>query len=124
MLKNFLWLIFLLLSSCSTLPPTKEPDIKNRFNKDCVPQAIEMAQSLRKYDIEAKVLNMKWQDMKLGHAVCVYMYPPGKNQLWAWDENWASIRLKAYYNDPKGIADKWTEYFFPERKVERAYFLE
>jgi hypothetical protein len=104
-MKNiFLLLLILTLSACVTNPPV-ENKLKFKYDNDCLPQAIIMTESLKEKNIEAFVLRMytdKW-----GHAICVYMYPKGKNQLWAWDRVWKSNRLRAWKDDPVGIAKAW-----------------
>lgn len=72
----------------------------------CLPTAIIFKQSLRKYDIWSEVFKYTWRDDKgklRGHAMTAYLYPPGKNQLWTYD-NMGSYRTYAYTNNVRQIA--------------------
>ena len=64
-----------------------------------------MAQSLREKSLPAKVLVIRTPAWC--HALCIYLYLPGRNQLWAWDANWKYLRLRAYFSDAPGIARAW-----------------
>ena len=88
----------------------------------CLPEAIMMTGALREHQIEAKVLAIFAQDM--GHAICVYMYPPGKNQLWGWDSHWKSLRLRAYINDPELVAKAWLRSTNPQKTLKSANYIE
>ena len=112
----------LLLAACATRPPAPEPEFAMRYGNACLPEAIAMAQSLRAHGITAKVLGIytpKW-----GHAVCVYMYPPGKNQLWAWDSYWKSLRVRAWADDADSTARAWLTHTHPGTPLTRAEFLD
>lgn len=81
-----------------------------------------MTQGLKDVKIQSKVLLIytpQW-----GHAICVYLYPAGNNQLWAWDETWKSIRLRAWWDNPVDIAQKWTKATGKAVTIDRAEFLE
>ena len=104
-MKRILLLLVLSLSACQTKPPSPEPEFSGIFKNACLPEAIAMAQSLRKHGIQAKVLTIYAPNY--GHAVTTYLYPPGQNQLWAWDSYWKSLRIHAYTNNPESIAKNW-----------------
>jgi len=76
-----------------------------RLPNDCVPQAAQMVEGLRAQRIETRVLLISATPLR--HAVAVYLYPTGKNTLWAWDADWKSIRLRAFYDQPESVARAW-----------------
>ena len=106
-----------LLTSCGTLPPANEPGI--HLPKACLPEAILMAESLKKIGIPAHILRLGWQDHPTGHALCIYYY---KGQVWAWDSYWASIRLTAPLNDPSQLARTWSTITHPTLTIRYAKF--
>lgn len=111
----------LCLAACA-LPPAPEPEFAGRYGNACLPEAIAMSQSLKKHGIESRVLGIytpQW-----GHAVCTYLYPPGKNQLWAWDSHWKSLRLRAWANDPDSLARAWLAATHPGTPLKHAQFLD
>jgi len=112
----------LLLTSCTSSPPTGVPEWAGSYRKACLPEAIAVAQGLRNSGVQAKVLSIHTKDW--GHATCAYLYPPGKNRLWVWDSNWQSVPLKAWWNDPKDIAEAWMKWRYDETPVENAFFQE
>ena len=112
----------LLLTACATNPPAPEPEFAAKYGNACLPEAIVMAQSLRKYNIHARVLGIYTQDW--GHAVCVYLYPPGENKLWAWDSHWKSLRVRAWTDDPESIARNWLASTHFGTPLKRAEFLD
>jgi hypothetical protein len=81
-----------------------------------------MAQGLREKGIPAKVLAIRTADW--AHALCIYTYPPGKNQLWAWDERWKSLRLRAFFDNPQQIARAWMSATAHAEIITSAEFLE
>lgn len=97
--------IVLLLASCATRPPVAESPASGLYRNACLPEAAMMAQSLRAKSIPAKVLGLTTATW--AHALCIYTYPPGQNQLWAWDERWKSLRLHAFFDNPSQIARAW-----------------
>ena len=112
----------LLLTSCTSSPPTGVPEWAGSYRKACLPEAIAVAQGLRNGGVQAKVLSIHTKNW--GHATCAYLYPPGKNRLWVWDSQWQSVPLKAWWNDPKDIAEAWMKWRYDETPVENAYFQE
>ena len=115
------FLACLLLAACA-LPPAPEPEFAGRYGNACLPEAIAMSQSLRKHGIESRVLGIYTAEW--GHAVCTYLYPPGKNQLWAWDSTWKSLRLRAWTNDADSIARTWLSATHPGTPRKHAQFLD
>lgn len=112
----------LILAGCATTPPAPEPAFSDRYRNACLPAAAAMAQSLRGHGITARVLCI--ETPAFAHAVTVYLYPPGANRLWAWDEKWKSLRLRAFADDPRGIALAWLRITHPGKQLLAADFLE
>jgi hypothetical protein len=98
-------IILMYMGSCATKAPEGAKGLKDVYGNDCLPQAIAMCEGLRDKGIDADVLAL--QGPSFGHAVCVYMYPRGENQLWVWDAYWGSNRLNAYRDDAQSIANAW-----------------
>lgn len=98
-------LLVLLLVGCTSVPKNPESEAEKQINA-CLPNAIIMAQALRRQDIWAKVLIVKWNKTGNinGHAYTIYLYPPGKNQLWSYDRDWGSMRIRAYKDNPTEVA--------------------
>ena len=117
-----LTLLSFILVSCTSIPPTGVPAWAGSYRKACLPEAIAVAQGLREEDIQARVLSIHTE--KWGHAVCVYMYPPGKNKLWVWDSQWQSVSLRAWYDDPMSVARAWMNWRHDTTPVLRAYYQE
>jgi hypothetical protein len=107
-----------LLSSCVNPPATGLPF---KYGNDCLPQAIVMTEALRNKNIEADVLSIYTE--KWGHAVCRYMYPKGQNKLYVWDHDWQSIRLRAWKDDPKDVAEEWMKATRHAEPLKYAEFL-
>lgn len=97
-------LALLSLVACETTPTNPEYWMEKEINA-CVPTAIIFKQSLKKYNIWSEVFRYEWKDNgKLrGHAMVAYMYPPGKNQLWTYD-NMGSWRTFGFTNNVLQIA--------------------
>jgi hypothetical protein len=120
--SRYLTLLAALCLAACALPPAPEPEFAGRYGNACLPEAIAMSQSLKKHGIESRVLGIytdKW-----GHAVCTYLYPPGKNQLWAWDSYWKSLRLRAWTSDADSIARAWLMSTHPGTPLNHAQFLD
>lgn len=95
-----------LLSACST-PGNPESWMEQQKNA-CLPTAIAFKKGLERQGVWSRVLAYTYSDRnkdgkRSGHAVTVYMYPPGKNQLWAYDYL-GSYRVRAYKDNPMQIA--------------------
>lgn len=106
------------LAGCTTTPPIDLPPWVGKYGNACLPEAIAMSEGLKKSGIQAKVLSIHTD--KWGHAVCVYMYPPGHNQLWAWDSYWQSFRLRAWWDDPTSMAKAWLKFTKPDAEFRYA----
>jgi len=121
-IKIFCFCLCLYLTGCTSTPPTNVPEWVGKMKNACLPEAIVMTQGLKKEGIQAKVLSIHTKDW--GHATCVYLYPPGKNRLWVWDNHWQSVPLRAYWDDPYNIARAWMAWRYDETPVAKAYFQE
>jgi hypothetical protein len=99
-------LVLFVLVGCTSVPKNPEPDAEKQINA-CLPNAIIMAQALRRQRVWAKVLILKWNKTVSninGHAYTIYLYPPGDNQLWAYDRDWGSTRIRAFKDNPLEVA--------------------
>ena len=112
----------MLFAGCASTPPTGVPAWAGTYRKACLPEAIAVAQGLRQSGIQAKVLAIHTE--KWGHAVCAYLYPPGKNRLWVWDSQWQSIPLRAWWGDPMSVSRAWMNWRYDTIPVTNAYFHE
>lgn len=96
----------LLLAACQTTPPKNPEEWMKKYPNSCVPMAISFKKTLEKQGIWSRVLFYQYlrQDgTKFGHAMTVYMYPPGKNQMWTYDFM-GSYRTRAWKDEPLMIA--------------------
>lgn len=108
------------LTSCSTYPPVQSWTSGQK--NACLPEAAVMVQGLKKAEIQSRVLCITTPEW--GHAVAVYLYPPGQNQLWVWDSTWKSIRVRAWWDDPQDITYKWAKALGKNIIIKKAEFLE
>ncbi len=95
----------LFLISCST---PKNPESWMEMEKNaCLPTAIAFKEGLNKYNIWSEVLiySYQYKNKLSGHALVVYLYPPGKNQLWTYDYM-GSYRTRAFKNNIYKIAQE------------------
>ena len=111
-------LILLLVGCAGTPPPVSPPGWGATQFNDCLPMAAAMCQRLQAEDIESNVLIYTRPATRAGHAITVYMYPPGYNQFWGWDENTGSRRIIAFRNYPLQTARAWEG-----QHVDRAEYL-
>jgi hypothetical protein len=110
------------LLGCAARPPVESAEFISKYKNACLPEAIVMAQSLRKSGIQSRVIRIgtdKWR-----HAICVYLYPPGDNILWGWDSKWKSNRLRAWVEDPHSIAKEWLRVTASYDTILSAQFLD
>lgn len=104
-MRSVLAIVCLSLAACATRPPVAEPEFSGQLQNACVPESVAMVEGLRGSGIQARVLLITTPAWR--HAVAVYLYPAGDNRLWVWDSNWKSMRVRAYWDDPSGIARAW-----------------
>ena len=115
---RYITILTLVLTSCIS-PPAKGLPFK--YGNDCLPQAIIMVEALREKNIEADVLAISTE--RWGHAVCMYFYPKGKNQMWCWDHDWKSLRVHAWKDDPFSVANAWLKTTRHTEQAKSAEFL-
>jgi hypothetical protein len=120
-MKIIIAITILALAGCA-MPPVAEPEFAGIYKNACLPEAIAMTQALKKSGIQARVLRIRTKEF--GHAVCVYLYPTGKNKLFVWDSYWKSINLRAWYDDPTNIANVWLKWAHPKISLVSASFLD
>jgi hypothetical protein len=121
MKRLLLLTLCVILAACHTTP-VSEPEVSGMFKNACLPEAIMMSQSLKEHGIEARVLAIYAENY--GHAICVYLYPPGKNQMWGWDSHWKSIRLRAYKDNPEAVAKAWLRWTYPQKQLTSAKYIQ
>ena len=103
-MAQLLAILALALTACASTPRNPQREVERRINA-CLPAAITMREGLVKSGVWSEVLLVEWRDAKpRGHAYAVYLYPPAKNQLWAYDRDWGSTRVRAYKNDARAVA--------------------
>jgi len=105
-MKQLIALLFLLTTSCSTLPTNPDWWMEQQINA-CLPTAIAFKESLNKYGIWSEVVRYSWIDSTThkarGHAMVAYLYPKGQNQLWTYD-SMGSYRTRAFTNSAANVA--------------------
>jgi hypothetical protein len=104
-MKSAIYIVALLLAACTTTPRNPQSEVEKHLNA-CLPAAITMREGLVESGIWSEVLVVHWLEGKKarGHAYAVYLYPPAKNQLWAYDRDWGSIRVRALKSDARAVA--------------------
>ena len=103
---RLLAIIALALTACTSTPRNPQAAVERELNA-CLPAAITMREGLVKSGVWAEVLVVHWRDAKdkpRGHAYAIYLYPPSQNQLWAYDRDWGSTRVRAYKDDARAVA--------------------
>lgn len=104
-MPRFFAIVCLAFAACTSTPKNPEREIERQVNA-CLPAAITMREGLTRSGVWSEVLVVHWTERQKprGHAYAVYLYPPGKNQLWAYDRDWGSTRVRAYRDDPRAVA--------------------
>jgi hypothetical protein len=100
-------LSLLALTGCATNPPAPvaADDVIGDYDNACLPEAVIMAQALRRNGIKARVLIMSGDGWS--HAVTAYQYPPDKGQIWCWDSDEQSVPVSARWTSSENLADAW-----------------
>lgn len=99
-----LTILALALTACASTPRNPQSAVEREINA-CLPAAITMREGLVESGVWSEVLLVEWRDSKpRGHAYAVYLYPPGRNQLWAYDRDWGSTRVWAKKTDALAVA--------------------
>lgn len=102
MIKKFLLMLPFFCISCTFTPKNNESWLEFQKNA-CLPTSIIYKKDLEKKEIWSKIIVYHYKDSTLGHAIAVYMYPPGQNKMWTYDF-WGSYRARAYKDQPLQIA--------------------
>ena len=121
-MKLLLAALALILAACTSTPPVDTPPWVGEYKNACLPEAIAMAQGIRNEGVQARVLSI--HTATWGHAVCAYLYPPGKNRLWVWDSQWQSVPLRAWWDSPDSIANAWMRWRHDQTPITNTYFHE
>ena len=126
-----LLLMFLTVAcvSCSDMPRNPQRWMEWQGANNCLPTAIAFREGLKDSKCKwSKVVVYGYIDpidgKAKGHAIVAFMYPIGKNQLWAYDAM-GSYRTRAYIDEPKTIAQlAENQRGRPQNIVAYAEFLE
>ena len=106
-MKKLTLFLTLALAACQT-PRNPQAWMEQEINA-CMPTAIAFRPGLRESDVWAEVFTYRYYDYYQkrlrGHAMVAYMYPPGTNQLWTYDQL-GSYRTRAFKNDVRAVAKK------------------
>ena len=99
----------LALTGCASAPATgahvAADEVIGDYENACLPEAVMMAQALRRNGIKAQVLIMGGEGWS--HAVTAYQYPPGKGRIWCWDSDEQSIPVSARWTSSEILAGAW-----------------
>jgi len=96
----------LLLGGCvGTEPPVAADAVIGDFDNACLPEAMIMAQALKRNGIRARVLIINCP--RWSHAVTAFQYPSGKGEVWCWDSDEKSMPVTSTWCDSKTMAQAW-----------------
>jgi hypothetical protein len=112
------------LAGCAAPPlPVAVPEVVGTAKNACLPEAIVLAQTLKRSNIDARILLVT--TAKLSHATVVYVNPPDSAApgLWVWDSDTQSIRVNAPYDNPVQIARAWLDANNVDDFILKASFL-
>ena len=126
-----LLLMFLTIAcvSCSDMPRNPQRWMEWQGANNCLPTAIAFREGLKDSKCKwSKVVVYGYIDpidrKAKGHAIVAFMYPIGKNQLWAYDAM-GSYRVRSYIDDAENIAQlAENQRGRPQNIVAYAEFLE
>jgi hypothetical protein len=95
------------LAGCATnvAEPVAADEVIGDYDNACLPEAVIMAQALRRNGIKAKVLIMNGDGW--AHAVTAYQYPPEKGQIWCWDSDEKSVAVSSRWTTSERLAGAW-----------------
>jgi hypothetical protein len=92
-------------SSQTAIAPVASDDVIGDYDNACLPEAVMMAQALRRHGIKARVLIMSGDGWS--HAVTAYQYPTEKGRIWCWDSDEQSVPVSARWSDSENLARAW-----------------
>ena len=97
----------LLMVGCVTneTSPVAADEVIGDYDNACLPEAVIMAQALRRNGIKAQVLIMGGNGWT--HAVTAYQYPTEKGNIWCWDSDEQSVRVSARWTNSENLAKAW-----------------
>jgi hypothetical protein len=94
--------VLLILTSCASTSFEHPNKRIERQKNACLPSAILLRESLKKYNIWSQVIVFTWEDKnkkRFGHAYCFYEYPKNSGQVWSYCNDWGSYRSSFTKNE-------------------------
>jgi len=114
----------LALTGCASGPaagaPVAADEVIGDYDNACLPEAVIMAQALRRNGIKAQVLIMGGEGWS--HAVTAYQYPPGKGRIWCWDSDEQSVPVSARWTSSEILAGAWMRACHRQERILHARF--
>ena len=112
----------LALTGCATNDPAPvaADEVIGDYDNACLPEAVMMAQALRRNGIKARVLIMSGDGWS--HAVTAYQYPPGEGRIWCWDSDEQSVPVSARWTSSEILAGAWMRACQRQQRIVRARF--
>jgi len=91
---------------CSNLPTNPDSWMEMEQNA-CLPTAIAFRESLKKYNLRARVLKSVYilNDKFIGHSMVVYEYPKDSGRIYVYDRM-GSCEVHSSKENPKAIASE------------------
>lgn len=92
-------------SSQTAIAAVATDEVIGDYRNACLPEAVIMAQALRRNGIKARVLIISGEGWS--HAVTAYQYPPEEGQIWCWDSDGKSMPVSARWTSSEILAGAW-----------------
>lgn len=110
------------VSGCASNPhaPVASDEVIGDYDNACLPEAVIMAQALRRNGIKARVLIISGDGWS--HAVTAYQYPPDKGRIWCWDSDEQSVMVSARWTSSESLAGAWLRACHRQERVVQARF--